>query len=37
MFNSLPELMDFELYEKTILVVNKKFRLLFGQSTWEVS
>ena len=35
--NSLPELVDFKLFGKTILVVNNKFKLCFGQSTWEVS
>ena len=35
--DSLPELMGFKLFGKTILVVNKKFRLFVGQSTWEVS
>ena len=28
--NSLPELMDFKLFGKTILVVNKKFRLFLA-------
>ena len=33
----LPELVDLKLFGKTILVVNKQFKLFFGQSTWEVS
>ena len=32
---SLPELMDFKLFGKTILAV-KKSSDFFGQSTWEV-
>ena len=36
-FISLPELVDFKLFGKTILVVHKKLQTFFGQSTWEVS
>ena len=35
--HSLPEFMDFKLFGKTILVVNKKFKLFFGQPIREVS
>ena len=30
MFNSLSELVDFKLFGKTILVVNKKFKLFLA-------
>ena len=33
---SLPELVDFNLFGKTILVVNKKLKHFFGRSAWEV-
>ena len=35
--NSLPEFMNFKLFGKTILVVNRKFELFVGPSTQEVS
>ena len=34
--NKLPEFLDFTLFWKTMCVVNKKFRLCFGQSTLQV-